>query len=344
MNSKMITERLSTNKANYRQSINRAAELLKGGEIVAVPTETVYGLAASAFDDSAINKVFSAKGRPQDNPLIVHIANIETLYDIATDIPKDALKCAEKFWPGPLTMVLKKTGKTAESVSAGLDTVAVRMPNHKICLDIITESGLALAAPSANTSGSPSPTTPQHVMADMDGKISAVVFGDECSVGVESTVVSFCVNPPRLLRPGAVTVEQLREIIPDITVDKAVLAEPEKGAKIESPGMKYKHYAPKTEAFLVEAESKDFVKFVNSKENCVAVCFEEEAEGITVPKIVYGKAGRQETLAHEVFAVLRKVDDFSVNNVFIHAPDKTGVGLAVYNRLLRAAAFRVIEL
>jgi L-threonylcarbamoyladenylate synthase len=218
------------------------------------------------------------------------------------------------------------------------------MPNHKMCIDIIRESGLPLAAPSANTSGIPSPTTPYHVEADMDGKISAIVYGDECSVGVESTVVSFCVNPPRLLRPGAVTVEQLREIIPDISVDKAVLAEPEKGAKVESPGMKYKHYAPNTETFLVEGESSEFVKFVNSKEDCVAVCFEEEADGITIPKIVYGNAQNQETLAHEVFGVLRKVDDFSVSRVFIHAPQKTGVGLAVYNRLLRAAAFRVIEL
>lgn len=340
----MITEKLFADKENYQQSIKRAAELLKDGSIVAVPTETVYGLAASAFDDNAIKKVFSAKGRPQDNPLIVHIADSETLQEIATDIPEDALKCAKMFWPGPLTMVLKKTGKTAESVSAGLDTVAVRMPDHNVCLDIIKESGLPLAAPSANTSGSPSPTTPKHVESDMDGKISAIVFGEECSVGVESTVVSFCTNPPRLLRPGAVTVEQLREIIPDITVDKAVLTEPEKGAKVESPGMKYKHYAPKTDAFLVEAETDKFIDFVNSKEDCVAVCFEEEAECITVPKIVYGKAKNSETLAHEVFAVLRKVDEFAVDSVFIHAPDKTGVGLAVYNRLLRAAAFRVIEL
>ena len=218
------------------------------------------------------------------------------------------------------------------------------MPNHKICLDIIRESGLPLAAPSANTSGIPSPTTPYHVESDMDGKISAIVFGDECSVGVESTVITFCVNPPRLLRPGAVTVEELREIIPDITVDKAVLAEPEKGAKVESPGMKYKHYAPKIDAYLVEGDSDSFIEFVNSRDDGVAVCFYEDAEKITVSKIIYGKRCDESSLAHEVFSVLRSLDDLSYNKAYINAPSKNGVGLAVYNRLIRACGFKVIEL
>lgn len=340
----MITEKLKTDYENYQNTVSRAAVLLKQGGTVAIPTETVYGLASSACDQNAIQKIFAAKGRPQDNPLIVHISNMEMLSEIACDIPPDAIECARKFWPGPLTMVLKRTGYTAGCVSAGLDTVAVRMPNHKTALDIIEKSGLPLAAPSANTSGSPSPTMPQHVEADLDGKIDAIVFGDECKVGVESTVISFCCNPPRLLRPGAVTAEQLKDIIPNLCIDKAVLSEPEKNEKVASPGMKYKHYAPKTESYLAEGSSQAFAEFVNAKENCVAVCFSEESESIKIPKLIYGRATDELTLAHEVFAVLRKVDEFGADKAFIHAPSKNGIGLAVYNRLLRAAAFRVIKL
>ena len=338
------TEKLLINSSDYEKTISRSAEILKQGGIVAVPTETVYGLAASALDENAIKKVFEAKGRPQDNPLIIHISDIDMLNEVAYDLPQTANLCAEKFWPGPFTMVLKRTDKTAPCVSAGLDTVAVRMPNHKTALDIIKKSGLPLAAPSANVSGSPSPTSPFHVEDDLYGKIEAIVYDEECNVGVESTVVSFCCNPPRLLRPGAVTVEQLREIIPDLEIDKAILNQLEKGARVESPGMKYKHYAPKTECFLVEGTNENFTDYVNKKENSVAICFGEEAENINIPKIIYGKAEDEQTLAHEVFSVLRKVDDLGCNEVFIHAPSKDGIGLAVYNRLLRACSFRVIEL
>ena len=339
----MKTEKLRLEN-NYNENISRAADILKSGGIVAIPTETVYGLAASAYDENAIKKVFVAKGRPQDNPLIVHISDTEMLREIAKDIPSKALECAKRFWPGPFTMVLPRTDKTAPAVSAGLSTVAVRMPDHKAALDIIRVSGLPLAAPSANTSGKPSPTTAYHVENDLDGKIDAIVFGDECDVGVESTVVSFCCNPPRVLRPGAVTVENLKEIIPDIAVDKAVLAEPSKGAKVESPGMKYKHYAPKTESYLVEGSGEEFAELVNAEENCLAVCFFEDSEKIKVPKLVYGNAKNEATLAHKVFAVLREVDSFGVEKVFIHAPSKQGVGLAVYNRLIRATGFKVINL
>lgn len=340
----MITEKLLCEEKEYKKSIERAAEILKKGGVVAIPTETVYGLAASAFDDEAIKKVFEAKGRPQDNPLIVHISELSTLYEIAKDIPKKAIECASSFWPGPLTMVLKKTGKTAQSVSAGLDTVAVRMPSDKTAVEVIRCSGLALAAPSANISGSPSPTSAQHVERDLEGKIDAILYGDECEVGVESTVVSFCCEPPRLLRPGAVTVEELREIIPDIIVDAAVLAEPQKDTRVESPGMKYKHYAPVTEAVLVEGSNAAFAEFVNNRPDCAAVCFSEEAEEINAPHICYGSGNDPKSLAHKLFWALRQVDGLGVKRVYIHAPSKKGVGLAVYNRLLRAAAFRVIEL
>lgn len=327
-----------------KNGIKTACEILKNGGIVAVPTETVYGLAANCYDEAAVKKIFEAKGRPQDNPLIVHICDMEMLKDIAREIPEIALKCAQKFWPGPFTMILPKTEKIGDCISPNLDTVAIRLPDNKITAEIIRQSGLPLAAPSANRSGSPSPTTPEHVWADLEGRIDAVVYSDECSVGVESTVVTFCEQPPRLLRPGGITPEQLKEIIPDIQLDKAVLAEPEKGVQVASPGMKYKHYAPKTESFLVEGESDAFAEFVNSKSDSVAICFKEDLEKIKIPTLCYGEAKSEETLAHSVFAALRKVDEMGAKEVYIHAPTKTGIGLAVYNRLLRASGFKVITL
>ena len=329
---------------DYDNSVNQASEILKSDGIVAVPTETVYGLAASAYSDSAIKAVFDAKGRPQDNPLIVHISNLDMLKDVACDIPDAAYRCAEKFWPGPFTMVLPKGDKIASSVSAGLGTVAVRFPSEKTICDIISKSKLPLAAPSANTSGKPSPTTATHVIDDLDGKIDAVVIGSDCVVGVESTVVSLVGDKPRLLRPGAVTPEQLKRILPDLVVDDAVLRQLKDGEKAASPGMKYKHYAPKTQAFLVEGCSNSFVEFVNHKNDCAAVCFEEEYYSINVPKISYGSKRNESTLAQNVFSVLRDVDTLGVKEVYIHAPSKDGVGLAVYNRLIRACAFNVITL
>ncbi len=330
--------------SDYQNSVDIASEILKHGGIVAVPTETVYGLAASAYSDDAIKSVFDAKGRPQDNPLIVHIASIDMLNDIACNIPDIAYDCAKAFWPGPFTMVLPKGQKIANSVSGGLNTVAVRFPSDKTICDIINTSGLPLAAPSANTSGRPSPTTAAHVLEDLDGKIDAVVIGGECSVGVESTVVSLVGDKPRLLRPGAVTPEQLIKVLPDLVIDDAVLQQLKNGEKAASPGMKYKHYAPKTTAVLVEGCSNSFVKFVNKKNDCAAVCFEEEYYSINVPKISYGSKHNESTLAQNVFSVLRDIDALGVKEVYIHAPSKDGVGLAVYNRLIRACAFRVIKL
>ena len=340
----MKTLRLDIISGDYDKNIKIASDILKSGGIVAVPTETVYGLAASALDDNAIKNVFKAKGRPQDNPLIVHISGMDMLRKAAREIPDTAVKCANAFWPGPFTMVLKRTDLVAESVCGGLDTVAIRMPSERSIRDIIDCSGLPLAAPSANTSGMPSPTTYTHVLNDLDGKIDAVVCGNDCLVGVESTVVSLFGEKPRLLRPGAITLEQLKEVLPDIEVDKAVLAEPEKNAKVSSPGMKYKHYSPKTEAFLVEGSSKDFAEFVNGKENSLALCFSEDEEFISTKYMVYGTKSDESTLAKNVFSALRDVDNENVTSVYIHAPSKSGVGLAVYNRLIRAAAYKVIKL
>lgn len=339
----MFTEKIDA-LCDYEKTVLRAAEILRAEGIVAIPTETVYGLAASVYSEKAISNVFKAKGRPQDNPLIAHISDMEMLKDVACDIPERAYECARRFWPGPFTMVLKRAEGIAPAVSAGLDTVAVRMPAEPIARDIIAKSGLPLAAPSANVSGAPSPTTASHVIDDLDGRIDAVVIGRDCEVGVESTVISLVGNTPRLLRPGAVTLEQLREVLPDIIVDKAVLAEPQKNEAVASPGMKYKHYAPDTDVYLVEGDSEAFVRFVNGKSDSAALCFGEEYNQIEIHKIIYGVAENEATLAKNIFSVLRDVDALGVKSVYVHAPSKNGVGLAVYNRLIRAAAFRVIKL
>lgn len=339
----MTTKMLDAVK-DYDNSVKLASQILKDGGIVAVPTETVYGLAASAYNDNAISAVFAAKGRPQDNPLIVHISNLDMLKEVARDVPESAYQCAKAFWPGPFTMVLPKGKKIANSVSAGLDTVAVRFPSEKTVCDIITTSGLPLAAPSANTSGRPSPTTAAHVCADLDGKIDAIVMGNDCTVGVESTVVSLCGDIPRLLRPGAVTPKQLKTILPNLVIDDAVLSKLKEGQTVASPGMKYKHYAPNTETFLVEGCSNSFVKFVNTKTDCAAICFDEEYYNVSIKKISYGSKRNESTLAQNLFSVLRKVDTLGVTEVYIHAPSKDGVGLAVYNRLIRACGFKVISL
>ena len=328
------------------ENIDRACEILKSGGLVAIPTETVYGLAASAYDEKAVRDIFAAKGRPQDNPLIVHIGDIEMLEELVSDIPEEALICAKKFWPGPFTMVLKRNEKIPASVSAGLDTVAVRMPSNEVAAEIIRRSRLPLAAPSANLSGSPSPTTAEHVIADLDGKIDAVVVSNACAVGVESTVITLTTNPPRLLRPGGITLEQLKEVLPDIVVDKAVLAEPEKGKPVASPGMKYKHYAPKSKVIMLDGDLEKFKEYVNTKveDGVFALVFDGEEQDLLVPTVSFGKKDDPETQAAVLFDALRELDKRGCKICYARVPKLQGMGLAVYNRLIRAAAFEVIAL
>ncbi len=326
------------------KGIKIAAEIIKRGGVVAIPTETVYGLAASAYDEKAVNKIFIAKGRPQDNPLIVHTCNLDMTRQIVEDFSCDAEKLAEKFWPGPLTIILKRDSKIPSSVSAGLDTVAVRMPSNEVARKLIEISGLPLAAPSANTSGAPSPTSADHVLKDLDGKIDAIIMSDDCTVGVESTVVSLAVTPYRILRPGFVTFEEISEILPETTIDKAVLQELKSDEKAASPGMKYKHYSPKAEVYLVEGEKDAFCNFANEKKNALAICFNEDLDNIKIKAISYGSEKDAKNQARTIFSILRKADEKGVKTVYVHAPKKEGIGLAVYNRLIRAAAFKVISL
>ncbi len=340
----MITEKIEIFSPDNTAGIALAANILRDGGIAAIPTETVYGLAANAYDEAAVAKIFAAKGRPQDNPLIVHIAEPEMINELAEYLPLGAKECAERFWPGPFTMILPRSKAVPASVSAGLDTVAVRMPSNPVARAIISACGLPLAAPSANLSGSPSPTTAQRVLEDMDGKIDAVVISNDCEVGVESTVITLCTSPVRLLRPGAVTLDELREIFPDIEVDSAVLAEPEKDKPVASPGMKYKHYAPKTELYLVEGESDKYIDFVNQLNDGAALCFEGENKKLRVPSVVYGQEDNEAAQAQALFEALRQLDELGAKKAYAHAPQKRGVGLAVYNRIIRAAGFRVIKL
>ncbi len=329
-----------------KDSLNKAAELLKNGRLVAMPTETVYGLAASAYDENAVKNIFEAKGRPQDNPLIVHVSDMQMFTDVVGEVPEKAFQLAEKFWPGPFTMVLPRGEKIPASVSAGLDTVAVRMPENKVACELIRVSGLPLAAPSANKSGSPSPTTADHVLYDLDGKIDAVIVSDRCTVGVESTVITLCTNPPKLLRPGGVTLEQLREVLPDIEVDKAVLAEPEKGKPVASPGMKYKHYSPKAKVIMLDGDYEAFKSYVNANKSdgVFALTFEGEESGLEVPTVSFGHKENDLEQAAVLFDALRELDNRGCRLCYSRVPKKQGVGLAVYNRLIRAAAFQVIEL
>ncbi len=326
--------------------LTEVAEILRAGGTVGIPTETVYGLAANALDGSAVKKIFAAKGRPQDNPLIVHISCFDEIKALVTEIPDKAVKLADAFWPGPLTIILPKSSIIPDEVSCGLPSVAVRMPSHTIANAIIRATGLPLAAPSANTSGKPSPTTAQHVMHDMDGKIDAVVDGGESAVGVESTVITLCTPVPRLLRPGGITLAQLRSVIGEVDADPAVFAELDEGERPASPGMKYKHYSPEADVIIIKGALDKFIAYV-SEHSCVGstvLCFDGEEKNFSGIVFTYGEPGDADEQAHRLFDVLRKIDASGMRRVYARCPETKGVGMAVYNRLLRAAAFKVVDL
>lgn len=327
------------------EDLRCAARLLSEGALVAIPTETVYGLAADAKNDAAVRAIFAAKGRPADNPLIVHIADRAQLEELVAEIPPIAQTLADAFWPGPLTMIFRKAACIPDAVSAGLSTVAVRMPSHPVARRII-ELSCPLAAPSANRSGIPSPTEAARVAEDMNGRIAAIVDGGTCDVGVESTVIDVTGAVVRVLRPGAVTVEMLRDIAGQVEVDEAVtrpLAATETAA---SPGMKYKHYAPKARVVLVNGSTSAYVDYVNAHAaaGVVALCFDGEENGLQVPCMTYGKREDHAAQAHRVFEALRLLDEQHATVAYTACPSPDGIGLAVYNRLLRAAGFEVVEL
>ena len=328
---------------NDIQDITTAAEILRNGGIVAIPTETVYGLAADAFNSEAVCKIFEAKGRPQDNPLIVHISDFEQIYSIAREVPDTAKKLAEKFWPGPLTIILPKKPEVPDVTSGGLDTVAVRMPSHPVANKIIALS-CPLAAPSANISGFPSPTSFDHVESDMTGRADAICDGGNCDFGVESTVITLATETPVLLRPGGVTLDELRSVLGKVDVSDAVLNPMKNDETAESPGMKYKHYSPKAHIEIVRGNLFEFISYINEADCDAVLCFEGE-EPLFKNKITvtFGKSNDSLSQAHRLFDALRELDEKGAKKVLSRSPSGRDIGLAVCNRLYRAAAFRFIN-
>ena len=336
---------MNTKKLTINQ-VKEAGQILKNGGLVAIPTETVYGLAADALNGRAVANIFKAKGRPMDNPLIIHIANLDQLCGIVSSFPTNAKKLAKAFWPGPLTIIMPKSDKIPFEVSAGLDTVAVRYPSHKVAQEVILESG-PLAAPSANLSGSPSPTTAEHVLKDLDGKIDAVLDGGSCDVGLESTVVTVVTDPPRLLRPGGITLSQLKEVLGEVEVDPAVLNKIDSNEKVSSPGMKYKHYAPKAKVILIKSSKEKYIDYINKNcdEHTAALCYDDDIKSLNCFSISYGKEDNQIDQAKNLFAALREFDDKKdIKIIYARCPNPEGIGMAVYNRLIRAAGFEMLNL
>ncbi len=322
-----------------------AAEIIRSGRLVGIPTETVYGLGADASNEAAVAKIFEAKGRPADNPLIVHLADFSQAADYTHDIPQLAYALAERFCPGPLTMVLPKNERIPKITSGGLDTVGIRVPSHPVMHRLIELSGRPIAAPSANISGYPSPTSAQHVMRDMGGKIAAVVDGGQSEIGLESTVIAIeNENTARILRPGYVTREMLLEVCSKVIVDRAILNELESGETAASPGMKYKHYSPRADIVMVEGELRAFTDYVgeNLTDNTYSLIFDGDAQGFPYRYLTYGADSAAQ--ARLLFQRLRELDDVGADKVFVRAPSPEGVGLAVYNRLIRAAGFEVIRI
>ena len=323
-----------------------AADIIKKGGLVAIPTETVYGLGANGLDEQAVIKIFEAKGRPQDNPLILHVAEPAEMEKFCHHIPQSAYLLAEKFWPGPLTMVLPARDIVPRRTTAGLDTVAVRCPDNDTTRQIIRLSGVPIAAPSANISGKPSTTTAQHVFHDHNGKIDAIVDGGPCRVGVESTIVDLTDERPRLLRPGGITPEQLIEVLGDLVIDKAVTAQIDKDAVVKAPGMKYRHYAPQEPVVIVAGSREKAAQYI--KRHFVpgdrVLCFQEELPLYRdCNPLAYGKESQVETLSAGLFAALRELDDASIHQVYARCPVGGGVAYAVQNRLKKAAAFHIVD-
>ncbi len=325
------------------ENIEEAARLIIAGRLVAFPTETVYGLGANGFDDTACRAIYSAKGRPSDNPLILHIPQASGLLALCREIPPAAYALCEAFTPGPLTLVLKKTMAVPQAVSAGLDTVAVRIPSHPVARALLFAAGVPIAAPSANKSGSPSPTTAAHVAADIGEELPLILDGGPCGVGLESTIISLAGPVPRLLRPGGISLEALEAVIGTVEVDGAVLGQLPEGVAPAAPGMKYRHYAPKAEVILLNGTRENVINYMVAQRGAGVLCHDGEEHLFPLAGHVISLGGTPEAAAHRLFAAMREMDAAGVPCIFCGLPEKIGVGLAVYNRLLKAAAGRVME-
>ena len=330
------------------KDIGKAAQILRSGGLVGIPTETVYGLGANGLDRLAVRSIFQAKGRPQDNPLILHIPDPSWLELYCRDIPETAWKLARRFWPGPLTMVLRRDPVVPDEVTAGLDTVGMRCPAHELCRAVIEAAGVPVAAPSGNTSGRPSPTSVADMLEDMNGKIDAILDGGNCQVGVESTIIDMTADPPRLLRPGGVPLEELRAVLGEVELDPAILRPMGEGEKPRAPGMKYRHYAPKAPVIVVKGSPARSASYILEHLSPTywdgVICFNEFADwypGHPVERL--GGALDHWENARRLFHALRAMDEAGVKRIWAQSPDTAGMGLAVVNRLDKAAGFHIVE-
>jgi len=339
-----------------------AVDIIKNGGLVAFPTETVYGLGANALNSEAVKNIFKAKGRPSDNPLIVHIADNKSISNLVFEVPPGIQKLIDRFWPGPLTLVFRKSSIIPDEITAGLDTVAIRMPSHPIALALIKGSGLPIAAPSANSSGRPSPTLASHVIEDLSGKIDLIINGGATDVGLESTVLDMTSIPPSILRPGAVTLEQLREELDEVELDPALISRKNINITPKSPGVKYKHYSPKADLFVVEGEPGKVINKINEliadytkKGIKVGILATEQTKDF-YNKPVYNKSvcdepvvismgdrDHPDMIASNLFNCFRELDHKNMQVILAEAINKTGIGLAVMNRMNNAAGYNIIK-
>lgn len=329
-----------------KNAIEEAAAILRRGGLLGIPTETVYGLGADGLNEDAVRRIFLAKGRPQDNPLILHVPDAGWLERCCTDIPPAAYALAERFWPGPLTMILPRRDCVPLRTTGGLDTVGVRCPDHPVTRAIIAAADTPVAAPSGNTSGRPSPTCARHMMEDMMGKIDGIVDGGDCAVGVESTIIDLTVQPPRLLRPGGLPLEELEAVLGEVAVDKAVWQRLGDGEKAKAPGMKYRHYAPRAAVTVVTGTPRRSAAYIREHLPAGAgvICFDEYAP-LFAGHIVHRLGSQEDKLAQaqHVFDALRTFDDTDVTAILAQCPDESGLGLAVGNRLKKAAGFHTVD-
>lgn len=348
----METKVLVINNENIDENkISEAANVLKKSGLVAFPTETVYGLGANGLDDEAAKKIFIAKGRPQDNPLILHVSSTEELESLVESIPDVARLCMEEFWPGPLTILFKKSRIISDIITAGLDTVAIRMPEHPIALSLIKAAGVPIAAPSANTSGRPSPTLAKHVIEDMDGRIDMIIDGGNSGIGLESTVLDLSGDIPMILRPGGITKEQLQKILPNVIVDFAIIKEDEKLVP-KSPGQKYRHYAPKSEMLVYGGALNNVVDIIVKNTNKeilenkkVGIMCTDETKDFYKEGLVYSMGSRDDenTIAHNLFKILRVFDEENVDVIFAEEVQNSNLGMAIMNRMMKAAGGKIIR-
>lgn len=343
-----ITDDLEQNDRLF----TKAADIIRNGGLVAFPTETVYGLGGDAFDESAAAKIYAAKGRPSDNPLIVHIADVSDMDALSDEVPEIARRLAEYFWPGPLTMIVRKNGRVPMSVTGGLDTVAIRLPSHPAARRLIKESGTFIAAPSANLSGRPSPTRASHVIEDLSGRIDMIIDGGDIEIGLESTIVDLTEDVPVILRPGYITLEMLSDAVGEVRLDKALMTGVAANVRPKAPGMKYRHYAPRAAMTIVEGDNDRVVSYM--KEKLAEQAGEGHKVGLMLTSadvasfdggeiICLGDRNDEEEIAKNLFAALREFDDRAVDVIYSEAFPETGVGQAVMNRLLKAAGHTVVH-